>query len=39
LFFLFQIGEYKDDWEWNGKQYDKNGKIINKIVNGKWIEQ
>ena len=32
-------GDYKDDWEWNGTQYDKNGNITGKYVNGKWIKQ
>ena len=32
-------GEYKDDWELNGTQYDKNGNIKYKYVNGKQIKQ
>ena len=32
-------GVYKDDWELNGTQYDTDGKIISKYVNGKWIKQ
>ena len=32
-------GDYKDDWEWNGTQFDKNGNITGKYVNGKWIKQ
>ncbi len=33
------IGEIKDNKFWNGTEYNKDGKIINKIVNGKWTEQ
>ena len=34
------VGEWKFGGEmWNGKWYDKNGKIESKIVNGKKIEQ
>jgi len=29
------VGEYKDDKRWNGTQYDKNGNITKKYVNGK----
>ena len=29
-------GEYKDGLLWNGIDYDKDGKIRDKIVNGKW---
>ena len=29
------IGEHKDDEEWNGKVYDKDGNIDVKFVNGK----
>ena len=32
-------GDYKDDWELNGTQYDKNGNIKYKYVNGKQIKQ
>ena len=32
-------GEYKDGRFWNGIDYDKDRKIRNKIVNGKWIPQ
>ena len=28
------IGEYKDDKRWNGTQYDKDGNITKKYVNG-----
>ena len=28
------VGEWKDDKEWNGNNYNKNGKIISKYVNG-----
>ena len=28
------IGEYKDGKPWNGTEYDKNGRIIGKFVNG-----
>ena len=31
-------GEYKDGKLMNGTEYDKNGKIYYKIVNGEWIE-
>ena len=33
------VGEYKDGKKWNGTQYDKNGNIIVKFVNGKQIKQ
>ena len=29
------IGEWKNDKEWNGTYYDKDGNIINKYVKGK----
>jgi len=32
------VGEYKDDKRWNGTQYDKNGNITKKYVNGKTID-
>ena len=32
-------GEYKNDWEWNGTQYDKNGNINFNVENGKDIKQ
>ena len=28
------VGEWKDDKEWNGTDYDKNENIIGKFVNG-----
>ena len=28
------VGEYKDGKKWNGTEYDKNGRIIGKFVNG-----
>ena len=33
------VGEWKDDKRWNGTQYDKNGNIKEKFVNGKRIDQ
>ena len=33
------IGEYKEGFEWNTSLYDKNGKILSKYVNGKYIGQ
>ena len=33
------VGEYKDDKRWNGTQYDKDGNITKKYVNGKGIKQ
>ena len=32
-------GKFKDGKKWNGTQYDKNGNIIVKFVNGKQIKQ
>jgi len=36
-------GKYEGSWKngvrWNGTQYDKDGNIENKIVNGKVIKQ
>ena len=32
-------GEYKDNGVWNGITYDKNGKFMNRIVNGEEINQ
>ena len=32
-------GEYKDNRVWNGITYDKNGKFMNRIVNGEKIDQ
>ena len=29
------VGESKDNEMWNGTKYDKDGKIIYKVVNGK----
>jgi len=29
-------GEFKNDKPWNIIEYDKNGNIIGRIVNGKW---
>lgn len=31
------IGEFKNDKPWNNIEYDKNGNIIGRIVNGKWV--
>ena len=33
------VGEFKNDKEWNTTEYDKNGNIIGKFVNGEYIEQ
>jgi len=33
------VGEYKDDKRWNGTEYDKDGNIIYRWVNGKRIKQ
>ena len=33
------VGEWKDENPWNGTQYDKDGNILGKKVNGKWIKQ
>jgi len=30
------VGEFKDDEPWNGTEYDKNGNIIGKYVNGNY---
>ena len=32
------VGESKDNEMWNGTKYDKDGKIIYKVVNGKQKE-
>jgi hypothetical protein len=32
-------GKWKDGYLWNGTKYDKDGKIKEKIVSGKWIKQ
>ena len=31
------VGEWKDGKEWNTEHYKKDGKVIGKWVNGKWI--
>ena len=31
------LGEWKDGKSWNGISYDKNGVIILKVVNGKFV--
>jgi hypothetical protein len=33
------VGRWKDEKEWNGNEYNKDGKIISKYVNGKKIKQ
>ena len=33
------VGEWKDNKRWNGTQYDKNGNIERKYVNGEIIKQ
>jgi hypothetical protein len=33
------VGSWKNDKRWNGIQYDKNGNIIYKWMNGEYIEQ
>ena len=33
------VGEWKDGKPWNGTQYDKEGNILGKWVNGKMIKQ
>ena len=33
------VGEFKDGEFWNGTEYDKNGKFLYKLVNGKIIKQ
>ena len=33
------VGEYINDVFWRGLVYDKNGKIVVKRVNGKFIKQ
>ena len=30
------VGEWKDGKPWNGKEYDKNGNVTSKFVNGKF---
>ena len=32
------IGEFKNGKRWNGKDYDKEGNLLGKNVNGKWIK-
>jgi hypothetical protein len=36
--FLKYEGECKDGKEWNGTEYDNNGNILGKLVNGEWIK-
>ena len=36
--FLEYEGEWKDGKEWNGTEYDNNGNILGKLVNGEWIK-
>jgi hypothetical protein len=33
------VGEYKNGKTWNGTGYNKDGNILGKMVNGKWIIQ
>ena len=33
------VGEFKDGEQWNGTDYDKDGTIEGKYVNGKYIKQ
>ena len=33
------VGEFKENEPWNISVYDKNGNLIEKVENGKWIEQ
>ena len=33
------VGELKNWGKWNGTEYDKNGNIYGKYVNGKFIKQ
>ena len=33
------VGEFKENEPWNISVYDKNGNLIEKVVNGEWIEQ
>ena len=33
------VGEYKNGKTWNGTGYDKDGNILGKMVNGKFIKQ
>ncbi len=33
------FGKFRNDKKWNGTEYDSNGKILHKVVNGKPIEQ
>jgi hypothetical protein len=32
------VGEFRDDEPWEVKEYDKNGNIIGKTVNGKGVK-
>jgi len=34
-----EVGEWKKNELWNGTQYDKDGNIYGKYVNGEWIKQ
>jgi hypothetical protein len=34
-----QIGEFRGNKPWNITEYDLDGKIRNKVVNGEWIKQ
>jgi hypothetical protein len=33
------VGEFKENEPWNITVYDKTGNLIEKVVNGEWIEQ
>ena len=33
------VGEFKENEPWNITVYDKNGNLIEKVVNGEWIER
>ena len=33
------VGEFKENEPWNITVYDKKGNLIEKVVNGEWIEQ
>jgi len=41
--YTISLGEFEGEWKggrlWNGREYDKDGNIEGKFVNGKWIEQ
>ena len=32
------VGEFRGDKHWNTTNYDKNGNILGKWVNGEWIK-